>query len=183
MKIFNKGDVDTRIAYLEKEDSTYETREDVTKDLVRVHSTAKKDISSDIVLAKFEEEKDKIYVMEMYYCAAECKAVINGMITNYNKYREIHNEKGGSIPELTKEEIKEIRDGAEEVYNIFMNRINMLCLLNRNRANNYIIKHITGIRDEDEEIIKTQDKMSEVLQKTKDKFRNQEKPREWQIQH
>ena len=103
MKLKNLSEKKQIITNLDEGD--YADKYDMYKDIIKVHSKNQtQGITEDIVLAKFEEPKDKIYIMEMSYCGTLCKQIIKKIQRNYEQYQQTH--QNGNIPTLTELELK-----------------------------------------------------------------------------
>lgn len=155
-----------------QEENTYADKFDVYKDIVKVHSKdVISQVSEDITLAKFTEVKDKVYIVEMADCGRQCKEVIRKIKRNFVMYKKEH--KRGMIEDLTQEEQKELEEIENDIYKDFMSKITMLCLVNRNVENNYIVKNLTG-RDEIEMETEQTSGMKEIGNKAKESLKNEE---------
>jgi len=141
-----------------------------------VHDTnVKKNLTPDLVLAKFDDEKDKVYIMESIINASRCKETLLQTLANYM----IFQHQNPNVKQLTKTEIKEWTRITNEVFNLFMLRIQSLSLLNRNKDGNNLVQMLTSGAaqmalniDDTEPNIGTEQGMLNSLKK---KLRNEDK--------
>lgn len=148
---------------IDVEEGSYTDKYDLYKDIIKVHSKNILDgITEDIVLAKFEEPKDKIYLTEITHCEQQCRNIIDKIRRNHARNRAEH--QNGTIIPLTDKEKQELNKIKDEVSKIFLAKASMLSLVNRNTNNNYLIKSLTNNKELEEETPETLG-MSEAMKK------------------
>lgn len=124
----------------EEQDHKFDDELDIKKEVISVHTERiKKSVTTDIVLAKLLDDKDKQYVIDMAYSGKYCMDAMLDQLGNWRKFYELQGLKWNKADE------KEILKTIEDTYGLFMDRIAMVCLVNRNVTNNPLIEAILRI--------------------------------------
>lgn len=141
---------------------------DLIKFTAEVQGRIKQHLTSDFVLAKLEE-KDKTYIIEMTSTAYLTQRIYQKLIfsemTRQLNLNETEDER--------KENIEKIKEQAKITFDIYLNELSTIAILNRNVENNPILKILGRINQEME-----QEEAPEVkgfLKKIGEKLKNDKK--------
>lgn len=129
---------------------------DVYRYLTDVRSRIKKDISTDFVLAKLEDQ-DKTGVIEMTVNAYLAKAVAESLKPYCRSV----------------EEMKEVEHEGNRIFDMYMTKIYMVVLLNRNKEQNPMVRWIVsnlGKGGQEEEQRVTPEEAKGFINRVKDKL-------------
>ena len=147
MEIYNKQEY--------KEDFEPETTIDNKLELLKfsaqVQSRIKTDISEDFILAKLNE-KDKESIIEMTSNAYFTKFIFEKLKRLGTKWNYDINTKTYTKRRLNKSEINHIDLISKNTFDIYMNRIFMTTILNRNIEGNHLLRLINGLDENIDEV-------------------------------
>lgn len=164
---------------------------DVTSKLITIHDKrANTYATSDTVLAFFDSEKDKQYIIDMVYSCRYAVETMYDHLSNWKIYEQENElgewevieldgkkEKVWIGTQITPEMEIEIHSIIKSVEGLFMDRINMLCVLNRNKSGNELLKMVTNFMNEFEKS-EAEENMSKSMKAIKQKLGNEEKKAE-----
>lgn len=150
---------------------------DIKKKIIDIHKTEiKTDLSSDIVLARFEKDKDKVFIIDLYNTAAVVKSVMTSAIDKLDNYYKKNPLAERMLQNKTWEKrkldcIKVTKDTVEMI----MAKIHVLSALNRNVRDNYLIKDLLDSTRQEEIQEEDDGKFSKEIKAIKNKLKNEEK--------
>lgn len=123
-------------------------RLDLIQSVGKVKSPIKDNITEDFTFARLCD-KDKKLAIEMVHLAHYTKKLIKTVALEYKQW----NWDGHKWVEsyLPKQEQKALNIIAENTFDSFMTRVYMTVILNRNVKDNYLLKWILGVPEEQEE--------------------------------
>lgn len=142
----------------QKEEERFSDKLDVYQFVSEVKLSLRKNITSDFVLAKLGQ-KDKEGIIEMTGNAYLAKRLIDRLAKGCKD----------------KEKKKKIEEISKATFDMYMNRIYMTVILNRNVDKNYLINVLSGYDEKEEEIEDAEEDKEEMKSKIKQLLRNQEK--------
>lgn len=144
------------------EETPIDNKLDLMKALGQVQSDIKDRITSDFVLAKLDEKKQELIVnttSNAYFCKSLIERTKERKIWKWNG-------KNWEETEQTKEDKNKIDEAGRRTFNAFMTKNTMIAVLNRNIKNNYLIRLMTGLNEEENEE-EEDDKSDEIIKKLK----------------
>lgn len=145
----------------ETKENIFDDKLDFYKHVVQIHGNLKDNVTSDMVMAKFDDDKVKKYITEMTFNAYHAKGMFDNVITNYNRMKKKY-----GFRDLTKEEEKKIKERGSIIFDKVMCRLQMLAILNRNHGKNELLKLlISGTPTEEEQEDIETSKMQKELKK------------------
>lgn len=159
-----------------QENDTLDSKLDLYKFLADVKGKVKTEVTSDLILAKLED-KDKLSIIEMTSNAYYGKKLIE-QLKHRKEWKWNKTSKNWERQEPTKEEKEIIQNIADALFNMYMIRIHMTTLVNRNKTDNYILELISNYHkepnkeDEEEEGILT--KLTKKLKRDKKEKANED---------
>lgn len=148
--------------HTEDDFKTFDDKLEVLRFSSAVHSRINDEITSDFVLSKLNQ-KDKQFIIEMTCNAYYMKSVFD-ILASRIKLKNIYN------PDQKEQITKEIEKISISMFKSFMIKNYMIANLNRNEAQNTILKLLVGGKDdttEDED--KDKDALATITEKLKPK--------------
>lgn len=156
----------------DERDEEIDNKLELMKYTTKVQSRIKSDINSDYVLCRLET-KDKEAVTEMVSTAYFIKRILANQADKAKKYEYNNKTKEWTERKLNQAEKYEIKEQATIIFNAYITRVQMTVLLNRNIANNHLIKMISGYHEEEEK--EQEEKEQTTMQKIMNKLRPEPK--------
>lgn len=135
----------------------------------QVQSRIKDEISTDFVLAKLSE-KDKEGITEMTSNAYFVKRMMSIIKKKAKRWEWDSKEKKWEKKEAETSDRNKIEEISKRTFDMFMTRIYMTAILNRNVERNYLLNILAGLKEEEE---KEED--TEIKSKLREVLRNEEK--------
>lgn len=153
------------------ETEKYSDELDVRQEISKVKTTRlQKEISSDVILAKFDKDKDRQYIIDIVYAGKYCVDVMIEALHNYKIYLQNTKQKS-----LTTEEEKAITQIIDNTIGLFVDRVGIFSIVNRNKDNNTLVKHIlNALEEEKQQKIDEEGITTKITKGLKTKLRNQE---------
>ena len=132
------------------EEKPTDTKLDLIKYTSQVQSDINTNITSDFVLAKLNEQ-DKTAIIEMTDNAYHAKKILLQIAKNYKQNTWNPTTKQWEITPITKEHpiYKKIQKIANKTFNMYMIKMQMIALLNRNVEKNHLINILAQRQEED----------------------------------
>lgn len=129
---------------------------ELLNNLTKIKLRLRRDITTDFVLAKLGN-KDREFAIEMTINAYLAKRIIE----MYKNKGKIYEE--GVPRELNDEERKIVQKRADAMFDMFMNKVFMVVILNRNIDGNYLINVLSGYKSEKKEGEESIESLQEAL--------------------
>lgn len=152
-------------------EKTIDTKLELIDTIAQVKSKIKEHITSDFILAKLGD-KDKEAITELtanaYYGAKLLRVV-------EKTQKKWYWEDGKWIYKHLEEKDKEaIRQHSENLFSVFMVRVQMTVILNRNVKDNHMLRMMLGASDEPEEGTTEKDTAEGLVNKIKEKLKRED---------
>ena len=144
-----KESEENRVQYMgenNKPEPTIDSKLELIKHSLSVHSSISKNIKADFLLS-YLDEKDKQLVIEMVHNADFVNRIYDTLIDNGYSYK--YNNGEWERVGVSKEVANKLNNLKKKTYEAYLTKIYMINIMNRNKHDNPVFGFIANIRDEE----------------------------------
>jgi len=153
---------------------TIDNKLELLKHISEVQSRIKEHITTDFTYAKLDEQNKKA-IIEMttnaYYGITLIKEIENkATIWKWNNEKKQWEQR-----KLNKKEKEIMNERQKRIFDAFMTKVFMTTILNRNTKDNYLIRIMAGLGEEEVEKEKEEENEKTIIEKLTNKLKKEEK--------
>jgi hypothetical protein len=174
-----KDEVEPKREKIDRDDNqSFDNQFEVLSSLTKVKCSLKKNVTEDYTLAMLGEPQ-KEFITENYENAEFAKELIKRYGAKGYRYKwneslmkwEMNENNMPKRFKLKEDEVKQIEGNSNRVFEFFMIQPHMISVLNRNRADNFLVRTLGNVQ-EDERPVQFEADDRSALQKIKDQLSN-----------